>query len=402
MTSHERRDPQRHSSSIADYAAGGRPAAGDREARRRARDRPGAPDAARRDRLGQDIHHRQRDPGGAAADAGAGAQQDARGAALRRVQGVLPAQRGRVLRLATTTTTSRKPTCPRPTPTSRRTPRSTSTSSRCACRRPRRCSSGRTRSSSRRCRRSTAWAIRRRTSRWCCTWSRGDRIDQRKLLRRLTDMQYTRNELDLHARHLPRARRRHRHLPGGVGARSACASSCSTTKIDSLTLFDPLTGEIAAQGAALHGVSRRSHYVTPRETCSSARRSDPRSSCASGSSELHDAGKLRRGAAPRAAHAVRHGDDAARSATATASRTTRATCPAARRASRRRACSTTCRDDALLVVDESHHDDSAARRHVQAAIARARKRWSSTASACRRRSTTGRCGSRSGSSSRRR
>ena len=35
-------------------------------------------------------------------------------------------------------------------------------------------------------------------------------------------------------------------------------------------------------------------------------------------------------------------------------------------------------------------DHSAARRDVQAATARARKRWSSTGSACRRRSTTGR------------
>ena len=48
---------------------------------------------------------------------------------------------------------------------------------------------------------------------------RGDTLDQRKLLRRLADMQYTRNELDLDAGHLPRARRRDRHLPGRVGAR---------------------------------------------------------------------------------------------------------------------------------------------------------------------------------------
>ena len=47
-------------------------------------------------------------------------------------------------------------------------------------------------------------------------------------------------------------------------------------------------------------------------------------------------------------------------------------------------------------------DDSAARRDVSAAIARARRRWSSTASGCPRRSTTGRCASMSGRSSRRR
>ena len=47
---------------------------------------------------------------------------------------------------------------------------------------------------------------------------RGERIDQRRLLRRLAEMQYTRNEMDL-SRHLPRARRHHRHLPGGIRAR---------------------------------------------------------------------------------------------------------------------------------------------------------------------------------------
>ena len=59
---------------------------------------PCAPDAARRDRLGQDLHDRERDREDPEADAGARAEQDAGGAALWRVQGILPAQRGRVLR----------------------------------------------------------------------------------------------------------------------------------------------------------------------------------------------------------------------------------------------------------------------------------------------------------------
>ena len=57
--------------------------------------------------------------------------------------------------------------------------------------------------------------------------------------------------------------------------------------------------------------------------------------------------------------------------------------------------------NALLVVDESHQTIPQLGA-MYAATARARKRWSSTASACRRRSTTGRCGSTSGRSSRRR
>ena len=75
-----------------------RPAGGDPSPDRGLRGRPGAPDAAGRDRFGQDLHHRQRDPGGAEADPGAGAEQDAGRAAVRRVQELLPAQRGRVFR----------------------------------------------------------------------------------------------------------------------------------------------------------------------------------------------------------------------------------------------------------------------------------------------------------------
>ncbi len=49
---------------------------------------------------------------------------------------------------------------------------------------------------------------------------RGDKQDQRKLLRRLADMQYTRNELGSHAGHVSRARRCHRYFPGEIRARS--------------------------------------------------------------------------------------------------------------------------------------------------------------------------------------
>ncbi len=114
--------------------ADGRPARGDRRAHRRAGARRQASGAARRDRHRQDVHHGQRHRRRPAADAGDGAQQDAGRPALRRVQGVLPRQRRRVLRLATTTTTSRKPTSPRTTCTSRRRPRSTKRSTGCGCR----------------------------------------------------------------------------------------------------------------------------------------------------------------------------------------------------------------------------------------------------------------------------
>ena len=125
---------------------------------------PRAPDAARGHRERQDIHRRGRDRARAAPDDGAGPQQDPRRAALRRVPRVLPAQRGRVLRLLLRLLPARSLRAVLATPISRRTPRSTSTSSRCASRPPRRCSSGPTPSSSPPSPRSTDSATRRPTS----------------------------------------------------------------------------------------------------------------------------------------------------------------------------------------------------------------------------------------------
>jgi excinuclease ABC subunit B len=49
-----------------------------------------------------------------------------------------------------------------------------------------------------RCRRSTAWARRKTTCRCVLILSRGERIDQRELIKHLTQLQYTRNEYELH------------------------------------------------------------------------------------------------------------------------------------------------------------------------------------------------------------
>ena len=75
-----------------------RPAGGDRKAGGRHRGRTRIPDAARRHRVRQDLHHGQRDRAARAHGDGAGAEQDARGAALLRDARVLSGQRGRVLR----------------------------------------------------------------------------------------------------------------------------------------------------------------------------------------------------------------------------------------------------------------------------------------------------------------
>ena len=176
--------------------------------------RPVVPDAARRHRLGQDLHDGQRHRADRPAGARARAEQDARGAALLRVPRVLPEQRGRVLRLATTTTTSPRRTSRRATSTSRRTARSTSTSSRCGCRRPRRSSSGRD------------CVIVATVS---AIYGIGDPSEYHSMILHLRagrhahaarrDQAADRDAVHaqrrrLPARHVPRARRRARHLPG--------------------------------------------------------------------------------------------------------------------------------------------------------------------------------------------
>ena len=80
------------------FRAEGRPAAGDRRPGRRRQASGPHPGAARRHRLGQDLHHGQGDRGDPAAGARARAQQDARRPALRRVQELLSRQRGRIFR----------------------------------------------------------------------------------------------------------------------------------------------------------------------------------------------------------------------------------------------------------------------------------------------------------------
>ena len=87
------RVPARHT-----FPACRRPARGYPPVGRRHRGGAVAPDVARGDRFGQDLQHCQRHPAGAAAHAGAGAQQDAGRAVVRGVQGILPQQRGGVLR----------------------------------------------------------------------------------------------------------------------------------------------------------------------------------------------------------------------------------------------------------------------------------------------------------------
>ncbi|MBS0366735.1 MAG: excinuclease ABC subunit UvrB [Proteobacteria bacterium] len=93
--------------------------------------------------------------------------------------------------------------------------------------------------------------------------SRGERIEQRALLRRLADMQYTRNELDL-TQGTYRVRGDVIDIFPAESEREALRVELFDDSVDSLTLFDPLTGAIGRR-VPRYTVYPGTHYVTPRE-----------------------------------------------------------------------------------------------------------------------------------------
>jgi excinuclease ABC subunit B len=93
--------------------------------------------------------------------------------------------------------------------------------------------------------------------------NRGERMDQRRLLRRLADMQYTRNELDLQAGTY-RVRGDVIDIFPAESAREAIRVELFDETVESLALFDPLTGEVQRK-LPRYTVYPGSHYVTPKE-----------------------------------------------------------------------------------------------------------------------------------------
>jgi excinuclease ABC subunit B len=93
--------------------------------------------------------------------------------------------------------------------------------------------------------------------------SRGERIDQRKLLHRLTDMQYTRNDVDL-SPGTYRVRGDVVDIFPAESEREAVRVQLFDDEVESLHYFDPLTGEVSRKVPRLT-VFPSSHYVTPRE-----------------------------------------------------------------------------------------------------------------------------------------
>jgi excinuclease ABC subunit B len=92
---------------------------------------------------------------------------------------------------------------------------------------------------------------------------RGERMDQRKLLRRLADMQYARNELDLSAGTY-RVRGDVIDIFPAESGREAVRVELFDDEIEALSWFDPLTGEVLRKVPRLT-VYPSSHYVTPKE-----------------------------------------------------------------------------------------------------------------------------------------
>jgi len=92
----------------------------------------------------------------------------------------------------------------------------------------------------------------------------GDKVPQREVIRRLTEMQYQRNELEF-KRGVFRVRGDVIDIFPAENAETAVRLALFDDEVESISVFDPLTGQV------LHKLPRftvypSSHYVTPRET----------------------------------------------------------------------------------------------------------------------------------------
>jgi len=92
----------------------------------------------------------------------------------------------------------------------------------------------------------------------------GETLGQRDIIRRLSEMQYERNEMDFH-RGTYRVRGDVIDIFPAEHAESAVRISLFDEEVESLTLFDPLTGQ-TKQKLPRFTVFPSSHYVTPRAT----------------------------------------------------------------------------------------------------------------------------------------
>lgn len=93
---------------------------------------------------------------------------------------------------------------------------------------------------------------------------RGDKVDQRFILRRLAELQYTRNDFDLH-RATYRVRGDVIDVYPAESDSEAVRIELFGDEIENLSYFDPLTGEIMRRVPRLT-IYPKTHYVTDRAT----------------------------------------------------------------------------------------------------------------------------------------
>ena len=93
---------------------------------------------------------------------------------------------------------------------------------------------------------------------------RGERIDQRELIRRLTELQYSRNEFELR-RSTFRVRGEVIDVHPAESEYEGLRIELFDGEIEQLTLFDPLTGEVRRK-VPRFTIYPKSHYVTTRRT----------------------------------------------------------------------------------------------------------------------------------------
>jgi len=93
---------------------------------------------------------------------------------------------------------------------------------------------------------------------------RGDIIDQRGVLRRLAELQYTRNDVDFY-RATYRVRGDVIDIFPAESEKEAVRVELFDDEIEQISIFDPLTGEVLRKVPRVT-IFPKSHYVTPRET----------------------------------------------------------------------------------------------------------------------------------------
>jgi len=92
---------------------------------------------------------------------------------------------------------------------------------------------------------------------------RGDVVDQRNILRRLAELQYLRNDVELR-RGTYRVRGEVIDIHPADSEREAIRIELFDEEIENLSIFDPLTGELIKK-VARFTVYPKTHYATPRE-----------------------------------------------------------------------------------------------------------------------------------------